>query len=103
MLGMNFNAKVGILSVSQWNIEKENKAGFTVWMILSESTTQNKKGFEPVKASFDISRAGDLAPILSSEVKLPVVCDCTFTLTTGGQQAKPSLVSIDEVIHEIEL
>lgn len=103
MLGMDIKGQALIMSVNQWSIEKENKSGFTVWMCLSESSTANKKGFEPIKQSLDITSASILAPILSSNVKLPAICEATFTLVTGGQSAKPILKNIDKVIKQLEL
>lgn len=103
MLGMDIKAQVLFLSVNQWTIERDNKSGFTAWMCMSESNTSNKRGYEPVKQSLDISFASTLSPVLAQGIKFPVVCDCTFSLSTGGQSAKPVLKSIDKIIKSIEL
>lgn len=103
MLGMDIKAQVLVLSINQWNIEKENKSGFTLWMCMSESNSSNKKGFEPVKQSLDIDKASILSPILSKDVKLPAIFDCIFTLSTGGQSAKPVIKTVEKFIKSVEL
>lgn len=103
MLGMEVKAQVLFLSVNQWNIEKENKAGFTVWMCMSESKSSNKKGFEPVKQSLEISNASIVAPLLASDTKLPCIAECSFDIVAGGQSAKTVLKSVNKVIKSIDL
>lgn len=101
MLGMDIKAQILILSVSHWTIQNENKSGYTLWSCMSESSSTNKKGFEPVKQSLSADQVNVVAPILG-DVKLPCICDCTFTIVTGGQSAKPVLKSIDKVVKSLE-